>query len=88
MRQTQADAESDRTQRKPSAIGFLKATLAGGLLFLLPLILVAMLVEHALQPAKAVAQPISKFLHIDAVIGLAGETPLAGSMLSAKPWPS
>ena len=38
---------------------FLKATIAGGLLFLLPLILVVVLLAHAMRLARKVAQPMS-----------------------------
>lgn len=48
--------------RDTSWAGFLKATIAGGLLFLLPLILVVLLFSHALRLAGKVAHPISEFL--------------------------
>jgi uncharacterized membrane protein len=65
----------------PSWVGFLKATIAGGLLFLLPLILVALLFSHAMRIAGKVAHPISEFLTLDKVAGPAGEDGLAVLML-------
>ena len=65
----------------PSWVGFLKATIAGGLLFLLPLILVVLLFSHAMQIAGKVAHPISEFLTLGKVAGPAGEEGLAVLML-------
>ena len=65
----------------PSWAGFLKATIAGGLLFLLPLILVVLLFSHAMRIAGKVAHPISEFLTLDKVAGPAGEDGLAVLML-------
>src|SRR5262245_15571781 len=56
---------------------FLKATLAGGLLFLLPLVLVALLLGHAMKFAGKVAKPVTEVLALDKVIGPAGEEGLA-----------
>ena len=61
----------------PSWVGFLKTTIAGGLLFLLPLILVVLLFSHAMRIAGRVAHPISEFLTLDKVAGPAGEEGLA-----------
>lgn len=55
----------------------LRATLVGGLLFLLPLILVALLLGHAIHLAGTVTQPIANLLTLDRVIGPAGEKALA-----------
>ena len=60
---------------------FLKATIAGGLLFLLPLILVVLLLTHAMRLAAKVAHPIAKALTLDAVLGPASEELLAAVML-------
>src|SRR5262245_17988633 len=60
---------------------FLKATIAGGLLFLLPLILVILLLAHAMRLAAKVAHPITKALTLDAVLGPAAEEMLAATML-------
>lgn len=67
--------------RDTSWAGFLKATIAGGLLFLLPLILVVLLFSHALRLAGKVAHPVSEFLTFDKVVGPAGEEGLAVLML-------
>lgn len=67
--------------RDTSWAGFLKATIAGGLLFLLPLILVVLLFSHALRLAGKVAHPVSEFLTLDKVVGPAGEEGLAVLML-------
>ena len=44
---------------------FLKTTIVGGALFLLPLGLVLLILGYALRLATSVAQPISKALHLD-----------------------
>jgi uncharacterized membrane protein len=56
-----------------SSLKFVKATIAGGLLFLLPLVLVVLLFSHAMRFAGKVAHPISEFLTIDKMVGPAGE---------------
>ena len=57
--------------------GFLKATIAGGLLFLLPLVLIVIVLGHAMRLAGSVAQPLSKLLPVDAVLGVGEVTVLA-----------
>jgi uncharacterized membrane protein len=51
---------------------FLKMTIVGGALFLLPVALVLFLLSKALQVTKGVAEPISKGLHLDQLGGIAG----------------
>ena len=51
---------------------FLKTTIVGGVLFLLPLGLVLFILAYALRLATSVAQPISKALHLDQLGDLAG----------------
>jgi uncharacterized membrane protein len=51
---------------------FLKTTIVGGALFLLPLGLVLFILCYALRLATSVAQPISKALHLDQLGDLAG----------------
>ena len=51
---------------------FLKTTIVGGALFLLPLGLVLFILGYALRLATSVAQPISKALHLDQLGDLAG----------------
>jgi uncharacterized membrane protein len=60
-------------ETETSLPNFLKATVAGGLLFLLPLILVVVLFGHAMRLAGKVAHPITEILTMDRVIGPAGE---------------
>ena len=55
----------------------LKATVAGGMLFLLPLVLVVLLLGHAMKLAGKVAHPVSEILTLDKVIGPAGQEALA-----------
>ncbi len=59
---------------------FLKTTIIGGLLFLLPAILVLIVLGHAMQLAAKVAQPVSKLLP-DAVFGIGGITLVAALVL-------
>jgi uncharacterized membrane protein len=60
-----------------SLTGFFKATIAGGLLFLLPVVLIVIVLGHAMRLAGKVAKPISEFLPVDAVVGVRGVTILA-----------
>jgi uncharacterized membrane protein len=60
-----------------SLTGFLKATMAGGLLFLLPVILIVIALRRATELAGKVVKPISDFLPVEAVVGVRGETILA-----------
>jgi uncharacterized membrane protein len=60
---------------------FLKATIAGGLLFLLPVVLIVIVLGYAVQLAGKVAEPISEFLPVDAVLGVPGVTILAVLLL-------
>lgn len=60
-----------------SLTGYLKATMAGGLLFLLPLILIVIALRRATELAGKVVKPISDFLPVEAVVGVRGETILA-----------
>jgi uncharacterized membrane protein len=58
-------------------MGFLKATIAGGLLFLLPAVLIVIVLGYAMRLAGKVAKPISDLLPVDAVVGVGGVTILA-----------
>jgi uncharacterized membrane protein len=73
----------DTTQRQENSSFFnlLKATIVGGLLFLLPLILVVLLLGHALKFAVKVAHPVSQAVGLDAALGPAGEDAFAALML-------
>ncbi len=76
-------AQQRKTETSLSEL--LKATVMGGLLFLLPLILVVILVTHAMQLAGKVAHPVSEVLTLDKVIGPTGEQILAVLMLVLFP---
>jgi len=58
-----------------------QTTIFGGLLFLLPLVLVAILLGHAIRLAGKVSKPLTDTLQVDAVIGSGGEEALAILML-------
>ena len=64
-----------------SLTGFLKATIAGGLLFLLPMVLIVIVLGHAMRLAGKVAQPISKLVPLDALGGVGGVTVVAVLLL-------
>ena len=51
---------------------FLKTTIVGGVLFLLPLGLVLFILGYALRLATSVARPISEALRLDQIGDLAG----------------
>ena len=51
----------------------LKATMAGGLLFLLPVALVAIVLKQAMQLVEKIVRPISNYLPVEAVVGVWGE---------------
>ena len=70
-----------KERREFSLTGFLKATLAGGLLFLLPVVLIVIVLSHAMQLAVKVAKPVSSLLPAEAVIGVRGETCVAVLLL-------
>ena len=56
---------------------FLKPTIAGGLLFLLPVVLIMIVLSRAMQLAGKFAKPVSDFLPVESVVGVRGETILA-----------
>jgi uncharacterized membrane protein len=49
---------------------FFRTTLAGGILFLMPIALVAIILERALALARKVAEPLAKQIPIESVVGL------------------
>jgi len=51
--------------------GFIKATLVGGLLFLLPLVVVVLIIGKAFQISMMVAKPLGALIPIDSVGGVA-----------------
>ena len=64
-----------------SLIEFLKATMAGGLLFLLPVVLITIGLGYAMRLGVKVAKPISDLLPVDAVVGVGGVTVIAVLLL-------
>jgi len=64
-----------------SLTGFLKATIVGGILFLLPLVLIVIVLGHAMRLAAKVAEPISKLLPIETTNPTAVVTLLAVLLL-------
>ena len=49
--------------------GFFKATIVGGVLFLLPMVLILIVLRHAMQLAVKFTKPISELLPVEAVLG-------------------
>jgi len=62
---------------KNSFVEFLRATLVGGLLFLLPVVVVLIVLHRAMKYALDAAKPISHLLPVESVIGAYGENALA-----------
>ena len=60
---------------------FVKATLVGGLMFLVPVVLVAVVLRHALQFAGKLAEPLAAALPVSHVGGVAIATIIAVSVL-------
>ena len=60
-----------------SLMKFLKATIVGGLLFLVPVVLIIVVLGHAMRLAVGVAQPLSEYLQLDSVGGVGVITVLA-----------
>ena len=59
----------------------LKATMAGGLLFLLPVALIAIVLKQGMQLVGKIVRPIANYLPVEAVVGVRGETVLAALVL-------
>jgi uncharacterized membrane protein len=62
-------------------MGFLKATIVGGLLFLFPVALIMIALGYAMQLAVKIAKPISDLLPLDALVGVGGITVVAALLL-------
>lgn len=60
---------------------FLKATLVGGLMFLVPVVLLALVLRHALQFAGKIAKPLAAVLPVSHVGGVAVATIIAVALL-------
>ncbi len=59
--------------------GFLKTTLLGGAIFLVPMIVIIVAVGKAVQIAMKVAAPLAAFIPIDSVAGIALANVIAGA---------
>jgi uncharacterized membrane protein len=68
-------------QENSSFFNLVKATIVGGLLFLLPLILVVLLLGHAMKLAAKVAHPLSQAIGLEAALGPAAEDAFAAVVL-------
>ncbi|MEE4382437.1 MAG: DUF502 domain-containing protein [Pseudomonadales bacterium] len=62
-------------------IRFLRTTIAGGILFLVPFVIIAVLVEKALEIAVRIVAPIESHLPIHSLVGLEKAYVLAGLVL-------
>ena len=62
---------------------FLKSTLVGGLMFLVPVVLVAVVLRHALQVAGKIAEPLAAVLPVSHVGGVGVVTLVAVAILVA-----
>ena len=60
---------------------FLKTTFVGGLMFLVPVVLLAVLLRHAMQLADKVAKPIAALLPVSQIGGVAVPTVIAVTIL-------
>jgi uncharacterized membrane protein len=60
---------------------FLKSTLVGGVMFLVPVVLIIIVLKHALKLAGQIAQPLAEMLPIRQVGGVAVATIIAVAML-------
>jgi uncharacterized membrane protein len=60
---------------------FLKSTLVGGVMFLVPVVLILIVLKHALKLAGQIAQPLAEMLPIRQVGGVAVATIIAVAML-------
>ena len=61
--------------------GFFRATIVGGVLFLLPMVLLLIVLRHAIQLAVKFTKPISELLPVESVLGVRREIFLAVLLL-------
>ena len=61
--------------------GFFRATIVGGVLFLLPMVLILIVLRHAIQLAVKFTKPISELLPVQFVLGVRREIFLAVLLL-------
>ena len=52
-------------------LSFVKTTVIGGIFFLIPLVVIAVILAQAYEVMKAVAQPLSRYFATDSVAGIA-----------------
>jgi len=64
-------------------VNFMKTTIVGGLLFLVPAVLIILLVKNALELARKILMPIEKLLPIENIAGAAVEHLLAVVLIIA-----
>jgi len=64
-------------------VDFMKTTIVGGLLFLVPAVLIILLVKNALELARKILMPIEKLLPIENIAGAAVEHLLAVVLIIA-----
>lgn len=64
-----------------SIITFLKATIVGGVLFLVPVIVIALILGKALQIAVKIAQPMADYIPVNTVVGIAVANFIAGAVI-------
>ena len=69
-------------QMKP-ILNFLRTTLVGGLLFLVPIIAVVMVLGKAFHFAHMIVDPLVAHLHVESVVGLPTPMPLAIALIVA-----
>lgn len=62
---------------------FLRTTVVGGLVFLVPIVVVTVIVAQALQLAKALWEPMARFVPIDTIAGFAVANLVAGAGILA-----
>ena len=72
---------NEAPQRSSPLAQFIKATVVGGLLFLIPVVLVLMLLERALGFALKFSKPVSAYLNVDGGTGVLVSTTLAITLL-------
>lgn len=69
----------EREDSNMRLIGFVKTTVLGGAIFLVPMIVIVVVVGKALQISMKVAEPLARFIPIDSVAGFALANVIAGA---------
>jgi uncharacterized membrane protein len=60
---------------------FLKTTVIGGLVFLMPVIVIIVVSGEALQSSRKVAEPLAAFIPVDSIAGIALADVIGGVVL-------